>query len=1367
MKYVISAKLISGAYPLFLLSLFYNVLLGYKKCLRFCLIVFLLLFSGGVQGQYFKQLTMKDGLSNLSVLTIYQDVMGRMWFGTNEGINVYDGEHITRYKYYEIVDGPVRKRKVINGMVDQIVGDTCGNVFMRNSGLLLSYNIQKESFNELCPSKVSALFMNEGVLWFAKADSLFQYKENTVSFVRKADTPTITCMEKKNGRLWLGTKRGLYVVEKDKATLVLPEVEIYNLFVSSRDELWVASRMNGLYRVDRNDVLKKEPCTPSRVVSEQIRCFVEDEKHTIWFGTFDGLQVYNPYSDTYRVYLPNHTPGSLSHKSIFSLCKDKQGNIWIGSYYGGVNFFNSRKEIFRYYVYNQLDKHCLDCPIVGEMVEDKDHNLWICTDGGGVNCLNRNTGVFTYYRAGDGNNYILHDNVKTIAYDKDADQLYIGTYTGGLSLYDRRSGRFHNYLKEVHDSDTAPNEIIYHCLFHDGYLYVTARNGFWRMKAGSHHFELISNKDLFQAFEIDSRGYVWLASDLDLYCLPLNDRGNLEQIHLVGKEESKVRISRIKEASDGTVYLATAGNGVFAYKYADSGWTHYTAANHSLLSDFCYNLAESSMGNILVTCDKGISIYSPFNGSVRSIELGPPKDIISAVADGGGIYVSEDDLIYIGGVDGMIAFREKELYVRSEDSGDFYFSSLLINNVKVTPDDESRVLEKAIAFVDRVELSSYQNNMTVKFASSNYVGQERSTWYKYKLEGFDKEWVLTNRLEAAYTNLLPGNYILKVRAVGNGLTDLSGKEIKLGITIHHPWYATVWAYLIYMLFISGMIYVFWRIRYARHLLALSLEQEKEEKLRIEEVNKVKLRFFTNISHEFRTPLTLIIGQVEMLVQSENLSGSIYKRLQSVHKNALYLRSLITELLDFRKQEQGFMTLKVECMDIIPFANEIYQSFAAIARKRGMNYTFEHVDERFDVWFDPAQIQKVIFNLLSNAFKYTPDGKSVKLSIRKLQSRVEISVSDAGCGISQDAQQKIFERFYQADESSPEGFLGSGIGLALAKGIVEAHRGTITVESLLGEGSCFRVQLMLGNAHFTQEELKHRKSFEPRPQWQELLQIEAEVLQEEVSDADSADKVMPDKDEERPVILLVEDDKEMLDMLEDIFLPAYTVYKATDGQMGLEKVQQLRPDIVVSDVMMPVMSGKEMCYKIKNSLELAYIPVVLLTAQSSVDYTIEGYMFGADDYITKPFNVKLLLARCNNLLNSRKMLMKHSGMPVRSASPSVRGMSSADSQLLDTIVQIIKRNFDNPDFDMNMLASELGMGRSKMFIRFKEMTGLTPNEFTLKLKLEEALRMLKEEPQYNISEISYHLGFSSSRYFSRCFKSFFGVAPQNYRKNSGS
>ena len=1237
--------------------------------------------------------------------------------------------------------------------------------FTGHTHALLRYDIRKEKLEEIRSSGVSSLASINRKIWCAMGDSLFKYDCNRDSlyFFRKLNTSTVWCLEQQGEKLWIGTNKGLYVLVKDSVKCVLPEVEIFRLFVSSHNELWIASRMKGLYRINREGQIRKAEYSSTRVVSEQIRGFVEDDEQNIWFGTFDGLQVYNPYSDTYSVYRPSYALGALEHQSVFSLYKDNQGTIWIGTYYGGVNYFNQSKDVFQYYPYEKISKGGLSFPIVGEMVEDKEHDLWICTDGGGVNCLNRKSKTFTYYMASGGNS-IIHNNVKSITYDKKRDHIYIGTYTGGLSRYDRKSGKFHNYLEEFEKTGKGPGQIIYHVLFNDGWLYVSARNGLWKMNPDTNEFQILDNEKLFLTFEIDKRGYIWLTTGFELYKIKVDGGKRLEVKQIT---ERKAKITKIMEASDGTIYISTLGNGVYVYNYDKEKWSHHTVKSDNLLSDFCYNIIETPNNNILLSSDKGLSIYSSFNHSIYSIELGL-RGGISAVTEGCGLWAATDGQIYIGGVDGMISFREEDLYVENEIAPRLYFSELLINDVRIEPGDGSEILEEALPFTGKLDLSYKENNLAILFSSSNYVEHERNMRFFYKLEGFDEDWKSIEQLRLKYTNLPSGIYVLKVRELKNKMQGGEYNEIALTIKIHRPWFATWGAFVFYFIIVSLIMYGIWRVVAKRRALSLSLVKEKEEKMRIEEMNKMKLRFFTNISHEFRTPLTLIIGQIEMMLQMEKMSSAVTKRLQAVYRNAMNLRILITELLDFRKQEQGFMKLKVECVDVVPFIKDIYRSFAELARRKDITFTFESTEEKIDLWLDPLQMQKVLFNLLSNAFKYTPESGNIKITVKRIRQMVEIAVTDTGCGIPNEALSKIFERFYRGDEVFPDAVQGSGIGLAFTKAMIEAHKGTIKVESVWNEGSCFKIELLTGNSHFTKEELEHGRNILSSFDWTDVLKVEDLLLQEKQTDLVSSDIVKKESETElegKPVILLVEDSEEVMELLVSIFSSVYIVYKADNGQAGYEQALNIHPDIVVSDVMMPVMSGKEMCYKIKNCLELAYVPVVLLTAQTSDEHIIEGYMFGADAYITKPFNVKLLLACCSNLLKSRRTLLDKVTRKEKVLSQETRGLSVSDQKILDTATDIIKRNFDNSDFDMNMLASELSMGRSKMFARIKEVTGLTPNEFALKLKLEEALRMLQEEPQYNISEISYSLGFTSPRYFSRCFKAFYGVPPLTYRKGS--
>ena len=702
----------------------------------------------------------------------------------------------------------------------------------------------------------------------------------------------------------------------------------------------------------------------------------------------------------------------------------------------------------------------------------------------------------------------------------------------------------------------------------------------------------------------------------------------------------------------------------------------------------------------------------------------------------------------------MALFQKQSLYALPSKNL-LNFDKLFIFNEEICPNDQSGILTDILAKTSDIYLSYKQNNITVEFASFNY-NNDRNCLFEYRLEGFDKAWTQTTGTTITYTNLPPGEYILRARPLA-GKENLD-EEVHLNIHVSAPFYATVWAYFFYLLCLLGVMIAFIRFKTRQAALKSSLEFERKEKERIEELNQVKLRFFTNISHEFRTPLTLILGQIEVLMQMD-LGTTIYNRILRIYKNAWHMRNLISELLDFRKQEQGYLKLKVEEQNLVAFTRQIYMCFYEYAQKKEITYRFDNVEETISVWFDSKQLQKVIFNLLSNAFKYTPNKGSIRVEVRMLASQAIVSVCDTGVGIPEEHISKIFERFYQTDNSSSF-TLGTGIGLALAKGIMNMHHGKIDVESTVGKGTKFTLSLPLGNRHFSDEEMATVESREsviiseavPMLPFEQIMDVEEEKtkVQENI------------KEEDKPIILLVDDNEELLSMLEDLFLPIYKVYIAHDGREGLEMARQIQPDLIISDVMMPEMSGKELCYKIKTNVELSHISVVLLTDQTSVEYVVEGLMFGADDYVTKPFNVKVLIARCNNLIKNKKRLIAHYAGKTITESPVTEAINERDKELLAKCVNIIKENFENPAFDVTALASELCVGRSKLYMQFKQMTGLTPNEFILKIKLDEAMSLLKNHPELNISEISIRLGFSSPRYFSKSFKAFFGVAPQTVR-----
>ena len=603
-----------------------------------------------------------------------------------------------------------------------------------------------------------------------------------------------------------------------------------------------------------------------------------------------------------------------------------------------------------------------------------------------------------------------------------------------------------------------------------------------------------------------------------------------------------------------------------------------------------------------------------------------------------------------------------------------------------------------------------------------------------------------------YTNLNPGKYTLVIKSDGDGI-----EEARLLIRVLPPWYETWWAYLIYTICTVSLLWYLIQNYNSRIKLRESLKYEKKHIEDLEALNQSKLRFFTNISHEFRTPLTLIVGQVETLLQVQTFTPNIYHKILGIYKNSLQLRELITELLDFRKQEQGHMKIKVSRHNLVNFLYENYLLFLEYASSKQINFKFNKQSDDIEVWYDQKQMQKVVNNLLSNALKHTKAEDTISINVSQEDKYVIIEIKDTGTGIAAAEIDKIFDRFYQTERlDSLNTGAGTGIGLALTKGIIELHHGTIRVESEPGKGSRFIITLKSGNQHFTEEQIIRDNADTNIQQQPETIVPTVEIL------PDSEWKEEDNKRIEDAKMLIVEDNESIKQMLAGIFETFYQVTTASDGVEALDIIQKDMPSIILSDVVMPRMSGTELCKQIKTDFNTCHIPVVLLTARTAVEHNIEGLKIGADDYITKPFNTNLLISRCNNLVNSRRLLQeKFSKQP--QAFAQMLATNPMDKEMLDRAMAIIEQHLDNTDFNVNIFAREMGMARTNLFTKLKAVTGQTPNDFILSIRLKKGAVMLRNNPELNITEISDRIGFSSSRYFSKCFKEIYHVSPLAYRK----
>ena len=1336
------------------------------KQARIILITAISLFflSAGAETIFFDHLGGENSLSQLSVNSIYQDEFGIIWIGTRYGLNKYDGNKIEVFKHVTR-----DKNSLFGNNIQTVCGDRKGNIYLQCRAGLVVYDLALRKMITVCQNDIVSISYGLNTLWVCSNNTIYYYNKEQNKLIKYAgiDIPNvrISCIkETSTGQLYIGTRNnGLLSMDKNRRLVSgIPNIDVVSLFEDSKQKVWVATRRNGLYIIERSNQitqLENKPGNANSLPYNFVRSVCEDDFGNFWIGTFNGLCRYNASLNQFTTF--NHSesrPYSLGSSSIWCIMKDKQGTIWIGSYFGGIDYFNPEYSFYKFYGVDNGKNYSLSNPIAGKMIEDNQNNLWIGTEGGGLNCLNRKTGVISIYNNLPTNKGISANTIKALWLDKSTNNMWIGTHIEGLYRMNLNTKQTIVFRNDPNNPTSLRNDYIRGIIPYKNKLYLGTHNSVVVFDIATQKSSFLVDNKKFglenkQIWDImlDRSEKLWFSTSSAVFRYDFSKNVLKKFVHNETDSQSlsSTYLNTFFQDSKGRIWLGSAGSGVDLYNPKTNSFKSYNSTNSTIIDDYVLDIKESQSGYLIIATNKGFSYFDVENNKFYNF-VNQSVFPINAINEGG-LYVTRDGEIFIGSTNGLFSFHENMLNIQPK-LFNIIISDLYINNERIEP-SEKGILKKAIPFTDEISLKHNQNAISIEFTCTNYVKAIQQD-VEYTLSGFDKSWIkANNRRLIIYTNLNPGSYTLKIRAMQKGE---SIAETALNIRIRPPFYATWYAYLFYILLISVIAYIIVRVYTNSIKLRVSLNFEKKEKEQIEGLNQSKLRFFTNISHEFRTPLTLIISQIESLLQSTSLQSSLYSRLLSIHKNAHRMGKLINELLDFRKQEQGFLQIKASHQDIIKFLDEIVLTFKEYADHRNISLSFNHAEPTIDLWFDTAQMEKVFYNLLSNAFKFTPDGGQIDVTIQVQNNRVKVIVSDSGPGINEDDREKIFDRFYQAENGYSNNAAGTGIGLALAKGIVELHHGTIITENRKQGGSTFIVSMVIGDEQFTDDQKTTVNQLNTNNSMSYLTPDD-----EFVHDIIESQRKVSDS---KYSILLVEDSPDLLNLLVQIFSPIYDVSTAVNGKDALDKAKAQQPDIIVSDVMMPVMSGIEMCSKIKTNLETSHIPVVLLTARTAIEYTIEGFRTGADDYLTKPFDTRLLIARCNNLINTRKHLQAKFSKNT-DADVNIVATNSLDQKFLSRAVEIVEKTLDVADFDVNVFDSEMMMGRTAFFQKLKGITGQTPNEFITNIRLKKSLKVLVEKPNLSITDVGYELGFSSPSYFTKCFLEVFGITPAKYRKDN--
>jgi signal transduction histidine kinase/ligand-binding sensor domain-containing protein/CheY-like chemotaxis protein len=1313
----------------------------------------------------FHHLGFEDGLSQFSIRSLYQDELGAIWLATNEDIKRYNGNR------FEEIDINLGKNTNYRNIVYFITGDKKGKLYFKTDlNSVIEYDNSLESSKMIFQSTTNATesFINYGNenLWIAQDNKIYKYSKNKLGLFKTISNSSLkitSIFETKKRNLLIGTQRnGLYLINQNGNELNIPGTatsEITCIFEDSKNRIWIGTWNSGVFLMENNKIVlninKDKNEVKYSLSNNFIRAICEDDEGNLWVGTANGLNKIETSKFEVTHYGIKNT-FSLNHPSIWSIIKDKQGTLWAATYYGGLKYFNPSKEVFTFTDFTESSS-ANKYPIISKIIEDKYHNLWISTETKGLIYYNAKKDTYRYYN--EENNSISRNIIKSMYYDSIAEILWIGTHLGGLNKFDIKQQKASTInIKQEHDSYSSQS--IQTIVAYKNYLFLGTLSGIIRYNKLTGLVDkdsrLGNNITIVKHLVIDKNDKMWIATN-GLYSFDLKT-GKLEDYKSKLKYSNfsiQTQINKIFIDPKNRLWLGTNGAGVILFQPDKNKIKEYNTHTIGIESNYISAISITNSGIILAATSKGVSFIDEKNSKCFNYNLKNGFPILSML--NGNILRLSNGNIAFGGVNG-VSYLNEELLKQPETEYNIRFDKLLVNNKVVKPNDETGILTKTLCNNKSITLNQNQKLLAIEIASDNYLRKNQPN-FQYRIKNYSNEWTNFDiKTPISIMNLLPGNYSLQVRKTILNEID-TDSQIELQIIMKPPFYASWYAYLLYVIALIAIVIWILSFYRSRLMLQTSLLFERKDKEQKELANQSKLRFFTNISHEFRTPITLIIGQLELLLQSTKIATSHYKDIVNIHRNALKMTRLINELLDFRKQEQGFMKLKVSEKNIIDFLRDIYTSFIDYAASKKIELEFKFDLDIIPMWYDYLQLQKVFFNLLSNAFKFTDKNGSVKIEVVDFVDKITVSIIDTGHGIAPESISKVFEQFYQYERESTHNVHnpGTGLGLALSKGIVELHGGQIEVTSEVEKGSCFTVTLLKGNAH-----LEHKEHIEFVNSEYENIDYNVEFNSSDIEFIEEATVNQKEHFENMPFMLIVEDDSDLRNVLVKIFSPMYKILEADNGVTGFDIAKEKQPDLIISDIMMPKMNGNEMCSKLKNDFETCHIPVILLTAQSTVEQNIDGLKSGADDYISKPFNVKILIMRCNNLLISRKTLQEKYTKQIE-VSPNQITHNIFDQKFIEKAVSIIEQNARYKRIDVDFLCSEMAIGRRVFFNKMKSITGQTPNDFILTVKFKLAASMLKNNPELNISEISDALGFSSSKYFGKCFREQFGISPSQMRE----
>ncbi|TKG95530.1 hybrid sensor histidine kinase/response regulator [Puteibacter caeruleilacunae] len=1298
-------------------------------------------------------LSVENGLSHNTIRKVYQDQEGVVWIGTEDGLNRYNGAEISKYFH-----SPNDDTSLPSAKINDIYQDRIGQMWVGTTKGLCLYVPEIDGFKRF--DNISEFGCNEiledqnGTVWLATRRGLYFYLQEYDRFERllfssfgtkKLDNASIYKIKEINdSEFLLSTSTGLFVfnyAEKSLSRITTANIKdkgriLLSFIYKDKDGIvWIGNKGGGLYQLERKDnSFSLNEVYKDLLGSIPLRDFVQDKSDNIWIATYGGIYIIDALGNIKLIKPDSSNPSGLSYLSTTKLLVDRDQSVWIGTSYGGVNIYRKRNNVFRNIWMRYNDAGMTSSAIWGITKVDDD-KLWIGTQGSGIAVYDERGGTISRFKQTPLKNANIHGFC-----NDGAGGVFIGTHRKGIYHYEFRT-------KRLQKLNVGPDNLDVATMHRDtqGNIWVGAFNAkpIVLHKLGGRYVE----KEMpWKTYDIKRLTSIGEDQEGRIYCsgakkLLVYDPSSGRFSAYVGgidlEEVQQLSSSRILcyyEDSHRNMWIGTMGSGLIRLTEKRDSFQIYTV-HDGLVNNTIYGILEKedrlwiSTNAGLMTFDKDFKQHKTYD-----IADGLPTNQFTVDAT-----YQQDGNLYFGSIKGVTFFNPEEL---ADDTTNFKIG---IDDIKVLNKSVRYELQKGQYLKmqngwQELNLSHRESAISFKFLSYFY-GAPGKLEYRYRLNGFDKQWKRTKTGIASYSNLLPGEYRFEVK-VANPDGYWSNKVATVSFKINPPWWKTWWAYTGYIVVVIGLILLSRNIMHERIRAKEKLRLAEMEKAQEKALAQLKLNIFTNISHDFRTPLSLISGPIDELYEGEQ-DHKKKKLLEITRRNAARLLNLINTILDFRKAEHGALVLNSEEVNVREFIDAQLVAFSEVAERKGI-----HVKTKFDpsvtMWnFDWLKMSSVIYNLLGNAIKFSEKGDQICVYVCDGVEELCIDVEDSGRGIPKEQIEHVFDQFYQVHPTDESKLKGSGIGLALTKELIELHNGTITVKSDDAGGTTFKIRLprLTGDTVIP--------TIHDIPDYS----YEVEPVQETQSTVENS----------LPVLLLVDDSVDLRAFLADALSAQYNVLTAEDGQQGLDILTKERVDLIISDVMMPVMDGFEFCSRVKNDINTSHIPFVLLTAKDSDEDGIKGMEIGADVYLAKPFKMRFLRAQLANLDKLRGQL-HNQFKQVETIEAAELKLNDVDRQFIEQVIDVIHANLDNPEVSTEFLATELGLSRSTLYRKITSIAGKGSKEFIRYIRLQKAAELLKNS-NITISEVAYQVGFSTPSYFASSFKKEFGILPKEYQENN--